>query len=66
MRQQLRRVVKRVFTAQICGGYLVESKPTCGRILKPLPTIVGGNVFIFGVMIPQESGIIAGGSINEN
>ena len=65
-RQQLRRVVKRVFTGQIGGGDWVESKLTCGSIVKPLPTVAGGNLLIFVVMIPQESGIRAGGSINEN
>ena len=44
----------------------MESKLTCGSILKPLPTVVGGNFSIFVVMIPQESGIKAGGSFNEN
>ena len=44
-RQQLRRAIKRVFTGQIDGG--VESKLTCGSILKPLPTIVGGNLPTF-------------------
>ena len=28
--------------------------------------VVGGNFRTFGVMIPQESGIRAGGSINDN
>ena len=28
--------------------------------------VVGGNLATFGVMIPQESGIRVGGSINEN
>ena len=28
--------------------------------------VAGGNLPIFGVMIPQESGIRAGGSINDN
>ena len=28
--------------------------------------VVGGNLPTFGVMIPQESGIRAGGSINDN
>ena len=65
-RQQLRRVVKRVFTSQIGGGDWVESKLTCGSILKPLPTVAGGNLPKIGVMIPQESGIKEGGSINEN
>ena len=34
-------------------------------ILKPLPTVAGGNLSMFVVMIPQESGIRAGGSFNE-
>ena len=55
-----------MFTGQIGGGDWVESKLACGSILKPLPNIVGGNLPIFVVMIPQESGIRAGGSINEN
>ena len=55
-----------MFTGQINGGYWVERKLTCSSILKPLPTIAGGNLPTFGVMIPQESGIRAGGSINEN
>ena len=65
-RQQLRRAVKRVFTGQIGGGDWVERKLTCGNILKSLPTVVGGNLLIFMVMIPQESVIKVGGSINEN
>ena len=28
--------------------------------------VVGGNLPTFGVMIPKESGIRAGGSINDN
>ena len=51
-RQQLRRVVKRVFTGQIGGGNWVESKQTCGSILKPLTTVASGNLPTFGVMIP--------------
>ena len=65
-RQQLRRAIKRVFTGQIGGGDWVERKMTCGSILKPLPTVAGGNLPTFTVMIPQENGIRAGGSINEN
>ena len=63
-RQQLRRAVKRVFTGKI-GGDWVETKLTCGSILKPLPAIASGNFPIFVVMIPQESGIKAGGSLNK-
>ena len=33
----------------------MESRLTCGSILKPLPTVVGGNFPIFVIMIPQES-----------
>ena len=65
-RQHLRRAIKRVFTSQIGGGDWVERKLTCGNILKSLPTVVGGNLLIFMVMIPQESVIKVGGSINEN
>ena len=61
-RQQLREAVKIVFTDQIGGGDWVESKLTCGSILKPLPTVACGNFPIFVVMIPQESGIRASGS----
>ena len=39
---------------------------TCGSILKPPPTVAGGKFPIFVVRIPQESGIRAGGSLNEN
>ena len=55
-----------MFTGQIGGGDWVESKRTCGSILKLLPTVAGGNFPTFVVMIPQESGLKAGGSINEN
>ena len=55
-----------MFIGPIGGGDWVESKLTCGSILKPLSTIAGGNFPTFGVMIPQESGIRAGGSINDN
>ena len=44
----------------------MERKLTNGSILKPLPTVAGGNFPIFVVMIPKESGIRAGGSFNEN
>ena len=32
----------------------MESKLTCGSILKPLPIVAGGNLPIFVMMIPQE------------
>ena len=55
-----------MFTGKVGGGDWVERKQTCGSILKPLPTVAGGNLTTFGVTIPQESGIRAGGSINDN
>ena len=55
-----------MFNGQIGKGDWVERKLTCGNILKPFPTVAGGNLPTFGVMIPQESGIKEGGSINEN
>ena len=55
-----------MFTGQIGGGDWVERKLICGSILKPLPTVAGGNLPTFGVMILQESEIRAGGSINDN
>ena len=60
MRQQLREAVKRVLT-----GHLVESILTNGSILKLLLSVASGNFPIFVVMIPQESGIGAGGSLSE-
>ena len=57
-------LLKECLMVKVGGGDWVESKLTCGSILKPLPIVVGGNLPTFGVMIPQESGIRAGGSIN--
>ena len=61
MRQQLREAVKRMLTS-----HLVESILTSGSILKLLLTPASGNFLIFVVMIPQESGIGAGGSLSKN
>ena len=61
MRQQLREAVKRMLTS-----HLVESILTSGSILKLLLIVAGGNFSIFVVMIPQESGIGAGGSLSKN
>ena len=55
-----------MFTGQVGGGDWVERKQTSGSILKILPTVASGNLPTFGVMIPQETGIRAGGSINDN
>ena len=52
-----------MFTGQIGGGDWMESKLTYGSILKPFPTIAGGKLPTFVVMIPQENGNRAGGSI---
>ena len=65
-RQQLTEAVKKSIYLLIGGGYWVKTKLTSVSILKPLPTVAGGNFPIFLVMIPQESGIRAGGSFNEN
>ena len=55
-----------MFTGQIGRGDWVEIKLTCGSILKPFPTVPRGSLPTFVAMIAQESGIRAGGSINEN
>ena len=47
-------------------GDWVESILSSGRILKLLLTVAGGNFPIIEVMIPQESGIGAGGSLSKN
>ena len=43
----------------------MESILTSGSILKLLLTVAGGNFPIFVVMIPQERGIGAGGSLSK-
>ena len=48
------------------GGDWVERKLTCGNILKLLLAVAGGNFPIFVVMIPQESGTGASGSLSKN
>ena len=48
------RAAKRVFTGQIGGGDWVESKLTCGSILKPLPTIAGGNSLHLWSWLPKK------------
>ena len=44
----------------------MESTLTSDSILELLPIVAGGKFPIFVVMIPQESGIGVGGSLNEN
>ena len=43
----------------------MESRLTSGSILKLLLIVAGGNFPIFVVMIPQESGIGASGSLSK-
>ena len=50
----------------LVGGYWVESILQNGSILKLLLAVAGGNFPIFVVMIPQESGTRAGGSLSKN
>ena len=47
------------------GGGWVESRLTCGIILKLILVVAGGKFPIFVVMIPQENGIGAGGSLSK-
>ena len=47
------------------GGDWVESRLTCGSILKLILVVAGGDFPIFVLMIPQESGIGAGGSLRK-
>ena len=48
------------------GGEWVESILPSGSILALLLSVAGGNFPIIVVMIPQESGIGAGGSLSKN
>ena len=50
----------------LSGGDKIESILTSGIILKLLLTVASGNFPIFVVIIPQESGIGAGGSLSKN
>ena len=50
----------------LAGGDWVESILTSGSIFKLLLVVAGGNFPISVVMIPQESGIGAGGSLSKN
>ena len=43
-----------MFTGQIGGGDWVERKLTCGSILKPLPSVAGGNLPTFGSLFPKK------------
>ena len=48
------------------GGDWLESILTSGNVLKLLLTVASGNFPIIVVIIPQESGIGAGGSLSKN
>ena len=52
MRQQLREAVKLVFYWSLGGVGWGQSRLTLGSILKLLLAVSGGNLPIFGVMIP--------------
>ena len=54
-----------MFYWSLDGGGWVESRLTCGSILKLLLAVAGGKFPIFLVMIPQESGTGAGGSLSK-
>ena len=60
-RQKLRRAVKRVFTGQIGG-----EKTDMWQHPQTTSNCCRWQLLTFVVMIPQESGIRASGSINEN
>ena len=49
----------------LSGGDWVETILTSGSILKLLLTVAGGNFPIIVVMIPEESGIGARGSLSK-
>ena len=57
-------LLKRV-TGQTGGWNQVEGKRQVAASSNT-SQVVGGNFPTFGVMIPQESGIRAGGSLNDN
>ena len=54
MRQQFREAIKCVFYCSLDGGGWVESRLTCGSILKLLLVVAGGNFLIFVVMFPKK------------
>ena len=64
-RQQHGRAVSKSVTSQTSGRNQVEGKR---QVVASSNTsyAAGGNFPIFEVMIPRESGIRAGGSINDN
>ena len=66
MRQHLREAFKLVFYWSLGGGGWVESRLTCGSILKLLLVVAGGNFPTLVAKIPQESGTRAGGSLSQN
>ena len=55
-----------MFYWSLDGGGWDEGILTFGSILKLLLAVAGGNFPIFVVMIPQESGTGAGGSLSKN
>ena len=59
------RAVKKSVTGQVVEGTRWRAKIQMAASSNT-SYVVGGNFPIFGVMIPQESGIRVGGSINDN
>ena len=64
-RQPLGRAVNKSVTGQTGGRNQVERKRQVAAFSNT-SYVAGGNFPTFGVMIPQESGIRAGGLINDN
>ena len=64
-RQQPGRGVKKSVTDQVVEGTRWRAKIQVATS-STTSYVAGGNFPIFGVMIPQESGIRAGGLINDN
>ena len=55
-----------MFTGHLVEETRLRAELTCGSILKLLLVGASGNFHIFVVMVPQESGMGAGGSLSKN
>ena len=58
-------MLKRVLVVNLVEGTSWRAKRQVATSSNT-SNVVGGNIPTFGVMIPQESGIRVGGSINDN